>query len=336
MSDTNRGHRPVHLVGSVPLADAAAVFETAASILGDRVSRLPDGETGDRSHWISWQRAVLASNPSLEPAPDWGPVPQFALRAGHAEAAPFGNLGYADAALASWQAFRALKSGGKIARGQKFLVSLPTPLAAVALYIEPASQAAVEPVYREALYRELSAICREIPHDQLAIQWDVAVEFMILEGLRPTALGGDPFGAVVARLLEDIAEVPGDVECGLHLCYGDSGGRHFKEPDDTALMVRVSNAVFGRASRPLQWLHMPVPQNRSDPGYFAPLADLRLPGETQLFLGLVHDADGEEGCRNRIAAAEKFIHGFGVATECGFGRRQPDAVAPLLALHAAL
>ena len=44
-----------HLVGSVPLADAEEVFRRSAKVLGARLRRIPDGETGERSDWIAWQ-----------------------------------------------------------------------------------------------------------------------------------------------------------------------------------------------------------------------------------------------------------------------------------------
>ena len=86
----------------------------------------------------------------------------------------------------------------------------------------------------------------------------------------------------------------------------------------------------------LDWLHLPVPRDRSDAAYFAPLRDLRLQPETELYLGLVHSSDGEEGTRKRIAAASAFVPLFGVGTECGFGRRKADEVAGLMKLHAAV
>ena len=49
---------------------------------------------------------------------------------------------------------------------------------------------------------------------------------------------------------------------------------------------------------------------------------------------LPHGAqDGEDGCRRRMATADKFISGYGIATECGFGRRPPESIGPLLELH---
>ena len=58
--------RHVHLVGSVPLNDARAVFETVSAALGPRIKRIPDGETGERSDWITWLEPAFADNPALE------------------------------------------------------------------------------------------------------------------------------------------------------------------------------------------------------------------------------------------------------------------------------
>jgi hypothetical protein len=79
---------------------------------------------------------------------------------------------------------------------------------------------------------------------------------------------------------------------------------------------------------------MPVPRDRSDEAYFAPLKALRLKPDTELSLGLVHYTDGVAGSRNRLATAEKFVTEFSIATECGFGRRRPDTIPELLRIHA--
>ena len=68
-------------------------------------------------------------------------------------------------------------------------------------------------------------------------------------------------------------------------------------------------------------------------GYFAPLLGLKLRRETKLFLGLVHDSDGVEGTRARIAAAARYASDFGIAAECGFGRRPPETIPHLLRVH---
>ena len=58
-----------HLVGSVPLASAETVFRTIAAEIGDRVRRIPDGETGPRSDWIVWQLPVFTTPRHLEVVP---------------------------------------------------------------------------------------------------------------------------------------------------------------------------------------------------------------------------------------------------------------------------
>jgi hypothetical protein len=49
-----------------------------------------------------------------------------------------------------------------------------------------------------------------------------------------------------------------------------------------------------------------------------------------VYLGLIHYADAA-GDRARIAAAQKVVPRFGVATECGWGRTDPARVLALLA-----
>ncbi len=142
----------VHLVGSVPLNNAEEVFRTASSTLGDRLRRVPDGETGIRTNWIGWQINFLAQNPHLEVLPPdpkaYAPLPSIRLRS---PASPdditFDQLGYADAAIASYTVFSRLKQAGVIPAHYRFQVSLPTPLAPVAAFVAPDDRSVVEPAY---------------------------------------------------------------------------------------------------------------------------------------------------------------------------------------------
>jgi hypothetical protein len=97
--------------------------------------------------------------------------------------------------------------------------------------------------------------------------------------------------------------------------------------------VTVANGIVRGLTRNLHWLHLPVPKERSDEKYYEALAGLELHPETELFLGLVHTTDGVEGTQKRIAAALKYAPRFGVATECGCGRRKPDTLVELMRIH---
>jgi len=78
------------------------------------------------------------------------------------------------------------------------------------------------------------------------VQWDVVVEFGVLE--ESFAPGGaQAFDAIIAGLVRCVDTGPAQVAAGLHLCYGDYGHQHFKQPESLALQVRVLNAVTAAA-----------------------------------------------------------------------------------------
>ncbi len=331
-------HRPIgaHLVGSVPLADSESVFRAAAMRLGSRLRRIPDGETGIRTNWIQWQWPLLAQVDQLQTADEapgpWGP--RFQLQPGTViTASDLPDTGYRDAALESWQVFSRLKQEGVIAAVARFQVCLPTPLAVTHIRIVPADQAAVEDAYEHKLLEELDGIIDAVPAEELAVQWDTAVEFALLEGLLDTFVA-EPESDILERLVRLGDHVPAEAEMGYHLCYGDVEHQHFVQPADTGKLVGIANGVAAGLNRPLDWIHMPVPRDRSDDAYFEPLRELRLHPRTELYLGLVHITDGVDGANARIEAARRAVGEFGVATECGLGRRPPETIPALLNLHA--
>src|SRR5262249_39043941 len=155
-----------------------------------------------------------------------------------------------------------------------------------------------------------AAICDAIPHGDLAFQWDV-VEVARIEAGR----AGVPLHAHAQLIARACNIVPASVDLGVHLCYGNAGGRPPIEAKDTSVMVDYSNAFIPLLRRRLDWLHMPVPIARDDDAYYAPLARLNLPAGASLYLGLVHPGDGVEGARRRVSAAKKVVPRFGVGTE---------------------
>ena len=335
------------LTGSVNFDDAEKTMRTVAEILGAHVARIPDGEVGKRFHWIMFQPDVLGQAPGIErvgaePIPFAAGLDARPLRIADGidpAGVELPPLGYADAARESYALFTRLREEGAIPAGIRFQVSLPTPVAVISSFFSGEDRIAIEPVYADALLGELEQILEEIPHQDLAIQWDVASEMGILEGASGYGTvmqgwwTGGVLGGIVARLAALVDAVPPEVEVGIHLCYGDAGEKHFVEPADTANLVRLANAVLAAAGREPSWLHLPVPISRDDEAYFAPLAELA--DVPELYLGLVHREDGAEGARARIAAAQKVLERpFGVATECGIGRAPEGTTEGILRTHA--
>jgi methionine synthase II (cobalamin-independent) len=144
---------------------------------------------------------------------------------------------------------------------------------------------------------------------------------------------------ITERLKRYAETVPEDVELGFHLCYGDYKHEHLQEPDDCRTCVDIINAASAGIDRDIDWVHIPVPIERDDDSYYAPLDELDLPEGTELYLGLIHYRDGAEGAWRRIATAKRHSGSFGVATECGMGRRPPerggaeDTLRDLLRIH---
>jgi hypothetical protein len=339
-------HRHVHLVGSVPLPDAASVFTTVGAALGERLMRIPDGETGARLDWITWLEPIFARNPGLEQSPELfrvhpaaNPTVRYRLRPGVAAAdIVFGDLGYAENAGRSYADFARLKNAGKIPAGCRFQVDLVPAHSVIWLYLQDDLHQALDPKFNDAVLREIDKLAAAIPHDQLAIQFDVAsaVFARLVRGVanaygETRAAMIDRFAAIMQRLAN---HVPDDIEVLFHLCYGDAGHKHVVEPTDMGDMVDFVTVLMQGMRRKVQLIHFPVPRDRSDDEYFAPLHRLRLPPETEICLGLVHYSDGIDGTRRRMATAQRTVADFSVATECGFGRRKPETVAELLRIHA--
>ena len=329
--------RMVHLVGSVPFADAKEVFENTARALGDRITRFPDGETGQKRRWISMQRHVAADHPLFRPAATRSQSPGIVYE--HFELVPgadvdrltFGPLGYVEPAKASYAEFARLREAGVIPANARFLVTFPTPAAFLWCYVTPSNRTVVEPAYLRRLESEVDEILDAIPHEDIAIQWDTVHEILMIEGARDSALTPDQH---IERLVKVGNFVPATVELGYHFCYGYASRKHTIEPRDTGLLVDIANQLTEKVLRPLQFVHIPVPRDRDDAAFFQPLGDLRLAPKTELYLGLVHWTDGLEGARRRLAAAARYVDVFGISTECGLRARPHETIEPLLALHA--
>jgi hypothetical protein len=322
------------------------VFGAVGSALGSRIKQIPDGETGERLDWITWLEVVFANSPALEQSDELFRVHatgtarnRYRLRQGKSIAdIRFENLFYADKAKESYRTFKRLRDAGKIAPGTRFQVDLVPAHSVLWLFLAENLQAPVDPIYNEALLREIDKLAAEIPHRDLSIQFDVASAVFARLQRGETGVYGEDKAAMqekFAAILADLANhVPADIPVLFHFCYGDSNHRHVVEPTDMRDMVDMATRLNRLVKRPINLVHMPVPRDRSDDAYFAPLKNLQLRPETTLALGLVHHTDGLEGTARRMETARKYARDFAIGTECGFGRRKPETIPELLRIHA--
>jgi len=345
--------REVLLTGSVPREPASEVFRLATAHLGPFLTRMPDGEQG------GWGGSGLIdpTDPQLEPGPsakmtnsdtpfnDFPPMTLGKLRAGVSpDDFTFRPTGVALNKLNSYEEFRQMKSAGAIPAGMRFQASMPGPVTTGGTLYMPLHVGAR--AAGRAIIDEIGQILDGVPHEELAIQFDLAVEVESEEmRRRPDAFdtpifrhifdgwGDWGFDDLVEEVVRVAAVVPQDVELGFHLC----GTWHIDHRGGQDLNVHVdwANALTERISRPIGYIHMAsIPEHdRSD---YASLERLKLDEGTKLFLGLIHGSDGLEGARRRIEAASAFRSDFGIAHFCGlnppFGV-DPNRLDEILDLH---
>ena len=333
-----------HLIGSVALPDAETVFRAVAGELGPYLKRIPDGETGARSRWIWWQREMLMQHPAMELDPTAAKLPirqwdgklireteLIRFKPGIDPDTVTFETGYPAAAIASYAVFKRLRNEGVIPAHVRFQMPLPTLMATAFMYISPANIPAYLAAYERSLLGDLARIAAAIPHEELAIQWDVCQEVLVFENYYPWR--PENYKALTLALLARLGNaVPAGVELGYHLCYGSPADEHLVMPKDLGICVELTAGFEAALERSFDFLHLPVPKDRTDDAYFAPLDRLALPAETTLYLGLIHN-DDHAGDKARITAAKRHWSRFGIATECGWGRGDPARVPGLLASH---
>ena len=341
--------RDIYLVGSIPLTRPYDVFTTVAKLMGDNIHRVPDGEIGDRIMWVQCQISYLTSCSALEVGdlPDGGPdrrtgyqIPVRKRDGVKASDIFFGDIGYARHAKTSYSIFRALKASGQIPESWRFQVCVPTPMDVMTL-VDPDSRKEVAAAWEAALIRELGEIQEVIPNGELAISIDIVQGLLLWEDpeniyVKPYIDDADGYRpAIIDGLTRLSAAVGSETELGFHCCYGSQDHKHAIDPKDAGAMVDMINRLRPELDHHIDYVHMPVPRDRDDEAYFEPLSGLQTPADTSLYLGLIHYSDGVEGANRRMTSAARHRSEFGIATECGFGRRPAHQdILKLLELHA--
>lgn len=329
-----------YLTGSINVPTTEAAFRLVGDRLQPGVTRVPDGEPGDRANWVLVHSAHFLSNPTLDVADN-----RARVRPGTTPS--FGDVDYHSSAIESYREFRAARDAGALSPESRFLVSIATPFNAVNSFVQLDSQVEVALAYEHALRRSVDAIQDAVPHADLAIQWDLPTELATIEGWFPNPYGDvEPIYAATARLAQWVVD---DVDLTFHLCYGDSkfgaspfmgdppteeaaarGGRHIL-PRDASAIVALANGLSRHIGRPINAIQAATVAAWTRRAHWQPLADLAVEPETEFYLGLVHAEDGADGARRRAAIAAEFLPRFGLSTECGLGRHSTDQLEAVLA-----
>ena len=338
------------LIGSVPLKTVEDVMRTFGGAFGPYLPAIPDGEVGERQSWVlrlSYQifNGHIDLDTIKRPAPVNGverlmpqgrdDVWQFKVRDG-VERVRFGNpgyrLGYAKDAVNSYFVFKTLREKGVLPKDMRFQISMPMVNSVIRslTFPVPGDLEKIRPGYEEAIAAELDAIFESIPHEDLAIQWDMAWEIAaVYDGLP-----GDPNESRIETHVAPVRRLskkfPEKVALGFHFCFGTFGGWPRFTPKDLGRAVELANAAVVAAGRRVDWVHMPTLDNTDD-AFYAPLAQLDVKG-ARVYVGMIHSMPS---FAQRLAIVKKYLKDFGLAAYCGFGRTPPEQLDQVVKDHLA-
>lgn len=339
------GHRSVHLVGTVPADDVRGAFELFATTLGEHLpSWIPDGETGDRLNWVQRIIESLRAHPDLRLSrdgdwSDYDSTPCFSVAPG-AEFTSL-ELDYTRHFRESWPEFlrfRAEQGGDRVLQ-----VGIPSQidLALIAFGFKPVAALRHMAPFRDATVREITRI-HAVAGDDAIFQLEVPIPLILLGRVPP------PIRPVVARrLAAELVKVPRrspqGARFGVHLCYGDMNHKSMADPEDSAPLVQLCNAIASAwpTAQRLEFIHAPFARGEEPPSldsaFYEPLTDLRLPAGVRFAAGLIHEdrtVDEMVALRDEV---ENLIGGtVDLGAACGLGRRDRERAETNLRLGVAV
>lgn len=334
--DPPAGPRLGHLVGSIPAQDAEQAMALAGEHLGDALHWVPDGETGERFHWVVHIIEGLRDHPDLEVVRDgdWSSYDEtltYKVRKGHTLRAESLDFGHVAAFEESYPVFKAFRGDGRM----RFQVGIPGDFDMGGFVLGPAGALRHRGAFRDATLDEIRRI-HGIGGDDVVFQVEVPLELVSV------ARAPGPARGAAARLLGGnvaglAAGSPEGARFGVHLCLGDMNHEALATMADMSPVVALANAIAAAwpAGRKLEFMHAPFAGASqpppTDPAYYAPLARLRLPGGTRFAAGFAHEHQDLEVQRRLLHTIESAYGGrVDVSAACGLGRRTPDeAVASM-------
>lgn len=331
--------RSAHLVGSIPADDAGDAMRLALTHLGPQLRSLPDGETGERHHWIIHIIDGLRRHPDLELKTDgdwsdYDKTPVFRVRRGHTLRAASLDFGHVAAFEQSWPTFTRLRAEHGSA-SLAFQAGVPGDFDMALFTLGPLGAFRHRAVFRQATLREIREIFRRGGRD-VVFQIEVPAELAFVARM-PAPLQRVMASFLARGVVRLAREAPEGARFGIHLCLGDMNHRALSNMTDATPVVLLANAILKAwpAGRPLEYIHAPFAAAekapRTDAAWYAPLTRLKLPRTIRFVAGFVHeDQDLEEQRQLRALIERNVGREVDVSTSCGLGRRtRPAALAAL-------
>jgi hypothetical protein len=324
--------RRAHLVGAWPGRDPEHAMEAALEHLGQHLDRMTDGETGDRSLWVTPPMDSFRANPDVEMIHDGGwtdydDTARWKVKDGVTMDPDNIRLRHTLSFQGSFPAFRVLRE--RYGREDlRFQVSIPAPID-IALY------AFGEVVFQDGQILEActAATTREIGKifaeggDEVVFQIETVVALVAV-----AQAPDDQQEAVAEQMAAGLVDVarrsPEGARFGLHLCLGDFHHRSYGNMRNVQPLVLLANAIAGAwpAGRTLDYVHAPFAAAAEPPipeeSFYEPLKNLDLPDDVRFVAGFLHETLDLDGHRELLGRIEGLAgREVDVAAACGLGRR---------------
>jgi hypothetical protein len=308
-------------------------MELCLASVGDWLGALPDGETGDRFHWIIGTIEKLREHPDLELRKDgdwsdYDKVPIFKEKRGHKLRAETLDFGHVAAFDESWPIFDELRQ--KAGREDlAFQQGVPGDLDMAMFVFGPRGVYKRRP-FTEATLEEIRQVYERAGRD-VVFQIEVPVEQVFVAKMP------GPLQSLMARFMaKGIANLarrsPRGARFGIHLCVGDMNHKSLIRMKDSRPIVLLANAIAARwpdDTSPLEYVHVPFSAAGvappSDVAWYRALEKLDIPGHVRLVAGFAHaEQTIEEQRRIRDRIERLARRRVDVSTTCGLGRSSPD------------
>jgi hypothetical protein len=337
--------RVAHLVGSLPGPTPAAAMATALEIVGPYLRSLPDGETGERRNWIISIIEGLRSHPDLElkKAGDWSDydkTPRLGIRKGHRLYGASLDFGHVAAVRDTFPLFEAATTtAGR--RDLVFQEGVPGDFDLAMFTLGPLGALTHRRAFTESTLAEIRDVKAVSGADTL-FQIEIPVELVLLA--KAPAATRPALAKLLARTVTGLAAgTAAGTHFAVHLCLGDMNNRAFGTMSDVGPLVLLANAVVAGwpQGRSLEVLHAPFAAAdhpaTTDPGFYRPLKDLRLPADTRFAAGFAHESQSLDDQRRILSMIDDHLQRrVDIASACGLGRRDEAAGRAVLERHAEL
>lgn len=341
------------LVGSLPFDDEEEAMREALDHLGPVLRSLPDGEVGevseqypkgDRSAWVqtisdrceadteNWKVVRPTKRNADGFYVDYDSGPRLKPRHRPKRMAEHLDLGWSEFARSSYPLFVAARAASGYDH-LRFQVGLPTALGMTFGMMSPVDALRYGTAFNRRLAVEANEILDATGPDDVTFQLEVPGELALAYKLPSAAVG------IATRTVIDLVErVRPEARFGVHLCFGDLNNEALIHPPSLDKMVNFINKLVDQwpSTHQLDYVHVPLAEAVSlpstDPAWYAPLADIRLPGPTRFVAGIVHEGLDDDQIGTILGIIDGLRGGrVDVASSCGLGRRDTDTARSLLA-----